>query len=74
MANENNNPNPIRSHSQKERILAYLQDGGCLTPLDALKKVGTMKLATRISELINEDDWGLVNSGSIRTSTRTSSS
>lgn len=55
MANENNNPNPNRSHSQKERILAYLQDGGCLTPLDALKKVGTMKLATRISELINED-------------------
>jgi len=55
MAHENNNPNPNRSLSQKERILAYLQEGGNLTPLDALMKVGTMKLATRISELINED-------------------
>ena len=55
MANKNNNPNPQRSLSQKEQILAYLQNGGELTPLRALDLFGTTKLATRISELINED-------------------
>ena len=55
MTRTNENPNPKRSLSQKKRILSYLQAGGNLTPLDALMKVGTMKLATRISELINED-------------------
>lgn len=55
MSNKNNNPNPQRTLSQKEQILAYLQNGGELTPLRALDLFGTTKLATRISELINED-------------------
>lgn len=51
----NINPNPRRSLSQKQRILLYLQRGGTLTPLQALEKFGTTKLATRVSELIHKD-------------------
>lgn len=40
--------------SQKARILAYLQEGYTLTPLEALNLFGTTKLATRVSELIDE--------------------
>ncbi len=54
MQHENINPNPKRSASQKQRILELLQEGQVLTPLDGLHGVGSMKLATRISELINE--------------------
>lgn len=50
----NNNPNRRRSRSQKDRILIYLKGGGTLTPLQALDLFGTTKLATRISELIDE--------------------
>ena len=50
----NNNPNRRRSRSQKDRILLYLKGGGTLTPLQALDLFGTTKLATRISELIDE--------------------
>jgi len=53
--NVNDNPNPEYTFSQKKAILSYLQEGGSLTPLEAEKKFGTSKLATRISELINED-------------------
>ena len=52
--NININPNPKRSRSQKERILELLQNGVVLTPIAALRMVGTTKLATRISELIDE--------------------
>lgn len=51
---ENINPNPKRSTSQKMCILNYLQQGHTLTPLDALRLCGTTKLATRVSELIDE--------------------
>ena len=50
----NINPNPQRSLSQKKRILRFLESGHTLTPLDALQYFGTMKLGTRISELISE--------------------
>ena len=50
----NINPNRRRSRSQKDRILIYLKGGGTLTPLQALDLFGTTKLATRISELIDE--------------------
>ena len=53
---ENINPNPRRSRSQKARILAYLQEGYTLTPLEALNLFGTTKLATRVSELISEGE------------------
>jgi sulfur transfer protein SufE len=37
--------------TQKEAILKYLQSGNSITGLEALRLFGTMKLATRISEL-----------------------
>lgn len=37
--------------SQNDAILEYLKQGHTLTGLEALHKFGTMKLATRISEL-----------------------
>ena len=52
--NTNINPNSRKSRSQKDRILLYLKGGGTLTPLQALDLFGTTKLATRISELIDE--------------------
>lgn len=42
------------THNQRNRIKAILEDGRSLNPLDAFKDVGTMKLASRISELIQE--------------------
>lgn len=54
MKPRNINPNPHRSRSQKAAILKYLQAGGTLTPLEAVRIIGTMKLATRVSELISE--------------------
>ena len=50
----NHNYNKKRSASQKARILVYLNGGGTLTQLQALDLFGTTKLATRISELIDE--------------------
>lgn len=50
----NTNDNEVRSLSQKQLILRMLNQGAVLTPLDALWGVGSMKLSTRISELINE--------------------
>jgi len=40
--------------SQNQAILDYLKAGNTLTGLDALKLFGTMKLASRISELRDE--------------------
>ena len=37
--------------TQDERIIEYLEMGNSLTGLDALRLFGTMKLATRISEI-----------------------
>ena len=37
--------------SRRRRILAYLQNGGALTPMQADEIFGEKKLATRISEL-----------------------
>lgn len=51
----NINPNPTRSLSQRRRIYNYLQQGNSLTPAEAISLFGTMKLATRISELRNID-------------------
>ena len=40
--------------TQNDMILRYLQSGKTLTGLEALHLFGTMKLATRISELKDE--------------------
>ena len=36
---------------QTERILKYLQEGNSITPLEALKRFGSMRLGARIYEL-----------------------
>ena len=43
--------------SQKEQILEYLKEHGSINPLEALKEIGCMRLATRIWELKNEDGY-----------------
>jgi len=65
---KNINPNGTQSLSQKEQIRKALEAGETLTPLDALKRFGTMKLTTRISELIDENfpikkEWVRTESG-----------
>jgi hypothetical protein len=37
--------------TQKEKILQYIEDNGSITPLDALREFGCMRLASRVSEL-----------------------
>jgi hypothetical protein len=49
------NPNPLRSMSQKAGILEWMQNGKSITPMVAIAQFGCTKLATRISELINDD-------------------
>ena len=37
--------------SQKMKVLRFLQDDGSITPLDALREFGILRLAARIWEL-----------------------
>lgn len=37
--------------TQNERVLAYIQEFGEITQLDALKDLGCMRLASRVSDL-----------------------
>ena len=37
--------------TQQERVLKYLQDFGSITQLEALRDLGVMRLASRISDL-----------------------
>lgn len=37
--------------TQKERILRHLEDYGSITPVEAMKEYGVMRLAARISDL-----------------------
>lgn len=41
----------VNKHTQHAMILSILQRGESLTGLEALERVGTMKLASRVSEL-----------------------
>ena len=41
--------------AQRKQIRTWLEDGNTITPLQALRLFGTMKLSTRIGELIRED-------------------
>ncbi len=50
----NINPNEKESQSQNTKILAYLENGGKITSLDALKKFGCMRLSARILDLKNQ--------------------
>lgn len=46
----------MKDMTQKERILKYLRDFGSITPLQALRDLGIMRLGARIWELIR-DGW-----------------
>lgn len=37
--------------TQNERIIAYIEDFGSITQLDALRDLGVMRLASRVSDL-----------------------
>ena len=45
--------------SQNQEILSYLKTGATLTPLEALKMFGSLRLAGRIYDL-KEDGWPIV--------------
>lgn len=47
----NDNPNPTTSLSQTKRILAYMQEGNTITPLEALMKFNCFRLGARISDI-----------------------
>ena len=40
-----------RKQSQCEKIIAYMDTEGSITPLDALRDLSVMRLASRISDL-----------------------
>lgn len=44
----------MSTQAQKEQVLKHLMQGKKLTPLDALKKFDSIRLAARISELRKE--------------------
>ena len=37
--------------SQKERVLKYMKDFGSITQIDAIRYLGVMRLASRISDM-----------------------
>ena len=45
--------------SQNQEILSHLKTGATLTPLEALKMFGSLRLAGRIYDL-KEDGWPIV--------------
>jgi hypothetical protein len=47
----NNNENVQSSVSQNKMILAYLKEGHSITPLEALKRFGCLRLGARIFDL-----------------------
>lgn len=48
---DNINPNEKSSESQAKRILAYMQEGHHITPIDALNLFGSFRLGARIADL-----------------------
>lgn len=51
MRSDNYNPNEANSGSQAKRILAYMQEGHRITPIEALKLFGCFRLGARIADL-----------------------
>lgn len=41
--------------TQRQRILAYIDDFGSISPFEAFRDLGITKLASRVSELIYQD-------------------
>ena len=48
---DNFNPNEGSSLSQAKKILAYMQAGNRITPIDALNLYGCFRLGARIADL-----------------------
>ncbi|MBF0785747.1 hypothetical protein E4T80_09780 [Muribacter muris] len=48
---ENINPNEKQSQSQNAQILAFMQNGGRITSLEALEKFACLRLSARIKDL-----------------------
>lgn len=48
---DNYNPNEAHSGSQAKRILAYMQEGNRITPIEALNLFGCFRLGARIADL-----------------------
>lgn len=47
----NDNANKAKSASQTQRIYDYLLAGNKITPMDALRKFGCMRLASRVCDI-----------------------
>jgi hypothetical protein len=48
------------SQSQKEMIVAYMKEHGSITPLEAQRELGCMRLGARIWDLIHKDGLNIV--------------
>lgn len=64
----NYNPNTRDSLSQEKQILAWLQSGKSITPLEALNEFNCMRLQARIHEIEQKgfriiSDWFTTPSG-----------
>lgn len=49
-----------RKMSQKEQVLAYMEEHGSITPLEAEKHIGCMRLGARIWDL-RHDGYNIVS-------------
>ena len=47
----NENPNTATSASKTKQILEYMQQGNTITPLEALRKFGCLRLTSRIWDI-----------------------
>ena len=47
----NINPNEAQSNTQKGRILDYMRQGNCITPMEALSLFGCFRLGARIADI-----------------------
>ncbi|WP_425248701.1 helix-turn-helix domain-containing protein [Chelonobacter oris] len=52
--NKKQSQSQSQSQSQNKRILAFLQNGGRITSLEALNKFGCLRLSARILDLRND--------------------
>jgi hypothetical protein len=48
---DNVNENEVQCTSQAKKILAYMQAGNRITPIDALERFGSFRLGARIADL-----------------------
>lgn len=46
--------------TQNERIIKYINEFGSITQLDALRDLGVMRLASRISDL-RKQGWSIIS-------------